>query len=105
MDFHKELSKAVRELEAARVTRDALIFEASRAGMTTRQIADASGLSHQRVQQLIREWREGRPKRLERSAELVENIRLGGTPIEPPSMFKDTPPKPVPKPKRRRNKT
>jgi hypothetical protein len=56
MDFHKELTKAVKQLEAARVNRDALIYEASRSGFTERQIAEATGLSPGRVHQLVKAW-------------------------------------------------
>jgi hypothetical protein len=76
VDFHKELTKAVKQLEAARVNRDALIYEASRSGITERQIAEATGLSPGRVHQLVKAW---------------EQSPAGGKPL---SIFKEKPPKP-----------
>ena len=76
MDFPKELTTAVKQLEAARANRDALIFEASRSGMTEREIAEATGLSAGRVHQLVKAW---------------EQTPAGG---KPRSIFKEKPPKP-----------
>jgi hypothetical protein len=76
LDFHKELNRVVKQLEAARVNRDALIYEASRSGMTERQIAEATGLSPGRVHQLVKTW---------------DQAPAGGTPR---TIFKEKPPKP-----------
>jgi transposase len=76
VDFHKELTRAVKQLEAARVNRDALIYEASRSGISERNIAEATGLSPGRVHQLIKAW---------------DQTPAGG---KPRSIFKEKPPKP-----------
>jgi transposase len=78
VDFHKELAKAVKQLEAARVNRDALIYEASRSGISERQIAEATGLSPGRVHQLIKAW---------------DQTQAGG---KPRTIFKEKPPSPKP---------
>lgn len=50
----KELARTVRDLERARKARDDAIREASSKGMSERAIAKATGLSHQRVHQILR---------------------------------------------------
>jgi hypothetical protein len=59
--FDEQLRRAAKQLEAAKDRRDHLIVNATEAGMTRRAIAEATGLSGSRVQQIITSRRE--PKR------------------------------------------
>lgn len=56
----KRLEKVARELEQARRIRDRLVVELAAEGLTTRQIAKAAGISHQRVSVIVREHRAKR---------------------------------------------
>jgi hypothetical protein len=51
----RELVQSVRDLERARVRRDRAIREAAGSGMSLRAIAKRTGLSHQRVHQIVHE--------------------------------------------------
>ncbi len=53
----KSLARAAADLEAAREKRDRLIVQATEEGMSRREIARATGLSFQRVQQIVEEQR------------------------------------------------
>jgi transposase len=53
----ESLARATAELEAAREKRDKLIAKAAADGMSRREIAKATRLSHQRIQQIIEEGR------------------------------------------------
>jgi hypothetical protein len=52
-DLSRKLARAQLRLEKAQEDRNAAIREAAEAGMTRRAIAAATGLSHQRVQQIV----------------------------------------------------
>ena len=59
--FEEELRRAAKQLEGAQKRRDDLIVKASEAGMTRRAVAEATGLSGGRVQQIITSRRERKP--------------------------------------------
>jgi hypothetical protein len=59
--FDEQLRRAAEQLEAAKDRRDHLIVKATEAGMTRRAVAEATGLSSARVQQIITGRRERKP--------------------------------------------
>jgi hypothetical protein len=59
-DFEEELQRATERLEAARKHRDLMIVKASEAGMTRKRVAESSGLSPGRIQQILDARREGK---------------------------------------------
>jgi transposase-like protein len=54
-NFEKDLSEAQRRFHGSRRERDELIVKAVRSGLSRRRIAALTGLSHQRVQQIVQE--------------------------------------------------
>jgi hypothetical protein len=55
--FSDQLRRVAEQLAAAQKRRDDLIVRASEAGMTRRAVAEATGLSTARVQQIVAERR------------------------------------------------
>jgi hypothetical protein len=54
-DFEKDLAEAQRHFRGSQRQRNELIVKAARSGLSRRRIAALTGLSHQRVQQIVRE--------------------------------------------------
>ena len=55
-DLHRlrdQIAKASKELDALRARRDKAVISAAKVGMTHREIAKASGMTHQRVTQIL----------------------------------------------------
>ena len=48
-----QIAKTSKELDALRARRDKAVVKAAKAGMTHREIAKASGMTHQRVTQIL----------------------------------------------------
>lgn len=60
----KALADAVAELRAAKEKRDALIVKATKTGLSRRETARLTGLSPQRVQQVVEEAKQRRSRRV-----------------------------------------